>query len=65
MGTLFAALLAATLFGLSASPLHAETLDEIYARAKSEGALSIYGGGPARLYEGWVKDTRRASPASK
>jgi hypothetical protein len=27
MGTLFAALLAATLFGLSASPLRAETLD--------------------------------------
>jgi hypothetical protein len=37
MGTLFAALLAATLFGLSASPLRAETLDEIYARAKGEG----------------------------
>ena len=65
MGTLFAAVLAAALFGLSASPPRAETLDEIYARAKGEGVLSIYGGGPARLYEGWVKEYGRASPASK
>jgi len=25
-------------------------------RLKSEGALSMYDGGPARLYEGWVKE---------
>ena len=65
MRTLFSALLAAALFGLSASPLHAETLDEIYARAKSEGALSIYGGGPARLYEGWVKEYETRFPGIK
>ncbi len=35
-----------------ASPLQAESLDALYAKAKAEGALSIYGGGPARLYEG-------------
>ena len=46
MRTLFAALLAAALSGLLPSPLRAETLDEIYAKAKGEGALSIYGGAP-------------------
>jgi len=65
MRTLFAALLAAAVFGLSASPLRAETLDEIYARAKGEGVLSIYGGGPARLYEGWVKEYEARFPGIK
>ena len=49
----------------SASPLRAETLDEIYAKAKGEGALSIYGGGPARLYEGWVKEYEARFPGIK
>src|SRR3954468_15027337 len=65
MRTLFAALLAAALFSLSMSPLRAETLDEIYAKAKGEGALSIYGGGPARLYEGWVKEYEARFPGIK
>jgi len=44
---------------------HPETLDEIYAKAKTEGALSIYGGGPARLYEGWVKEYEARFPGIK
>jgi len=44
---------------------HAETLDGIYAKAKTEGALSIYGGGPARLYEGWVKEYEARFPGIK
>ena len=46
MRALFVALLAAALSVVLASPLRAETLDEIYAKAKGEGALSIYGGAP-------------------
>jgi ABC-type Fe3+ transport system substrate-binding protein len=65
MRTLFATLLVALLLGLSAPPLRAETLDEIYAKAKGEGALSIYGGGPARLYEGWVKEYEARFPGIK
>ena len=65
MRTLFAALLAAALSGLLASPLRAETLEEIHAKAKGEGALSIYGGGPARLYEGWVKEYEARFPVIK
>ena len=34
-------------------------------RAKGEGALSIYGGGPARLYEGWVKEYEARFPGIK
>lgn len=47
MKTIFAASLALAL--ISTSPMQAESLDDIYAKAKAEGALSIYGGGPARL----------------
>jgi ABC-type Fe3+ transport system substrate-binding protein len=34
----------------------ADSFDELYAKAKAEGALNIYGGGPARLYEDWIKE---------
>jgi ABC-type Fe3+ transport system substrate-binding protein len=45
--------------------MHAESLDDIYVKAKAEGALSIYGGGPARLYEGWVKEFEARFPGIK
>jgi ABC-type Fe3+ transport system substrate-binding protein len=62
MKTIFAAPLAASLLAI---PAHAETLDQLYAKAKSEGALHIYGGGPARLYEGWVKEYEARFPGIK
>src|SRR4051812_35709709 len=43
----------------------AETLDQLYAKAKTEGALHIYGGGPARLYEGWAKEFEQKFPGIK
>jgi ABC-type Fe3+ transport system substrate-binding protein len=58
-------ILATTLAILAASPLYAETLDDLYAKAKQEGALSIYGGGPARLYEGWIKEFETRFPGIK
>jgi ABC-type Fe3+ transport system substrate-binding protein len=48
-----------------AVPAVAETLDQLYAKAKEEGALHIYGGGPARLYEGWVKEYEARFPGIK
>ena len=45
--------------------VRAETLDQLYAKAKDEGALHIYGGGPARLYEGWVKEYEARFPGIK
>jgi ABC-type Fe3+ transport system substrate-binding protein len=58
-------LIATTLAILAASPLYAETLDDLYAKAKQEGALSIYGGGPSRLYEGWIKEFETRFPGIK
>jgi hypothetical protein len=55
----------AAVLALLTSPMHAETLDEIYAKAKNEGALTIYGGGPARLYEGWIKEYEARFPGIK
>ena len=46
-------------------PVHAESLDALYAKAKSEGALMIYGGGPARVMRIGSSNTRRAFPASR
>jgi ABC-type Fe3+ transport system substrate-binding protein len=65
MRILLAASLALALTASAAAPLYAETLEEIYAKAKAEGALSIYGGGPARLYEGWVKEYEARFPGIK
>ena len=65
MNILLAAPLALALIASAAAPLYAETLEEIYAKAKAEGALSIYGGGPARLYEGWVKEYEARFPGIK
>jgi ABC-type Fe3+ transport system substrate-binding protein len=65
MKTPFAVALAMTQLMLSALSMRAETLDDLYAKAKGEGALSIYGGGPARLYEGWVKEYEARFPGIK
>jgi ABC-type Fe3+ transport system substrate-binding protein len=65
MKTPLALALAITQLALSVSPLRAETLDDLYAKAKGEGALSIYGGGPARLYEGWVREYEARFPGIK
>jgi ABC-type Fe3+ transport system substrate-binding protein len=56
---------ALALLMLPALTAQAETLDELYAKAKIEGALHIYGGGPARLYEGWVKEYEARFPGIK
>ena len=65
MKTIFAVLVASVLAVLPALSVRAETLDDIYAKARTEGALSIYGGGPARLYEGWVKEYEARFPGIK
>jgi ABC-type Fe3+ transport system substrate-binding protein len=45
--------------------VRAETLDELYAKAKPEGELHIVGGGPARLYEPWIKEFEAKFPGIK
>jgi ABC-type Fe3+ transport system substrate-binding protein len=63
MKTTFAGALAMSV--LLAWPACAETLDELYAKAKLEGALNIYGGGPARLYEAWGGEFEQKFPGIK
>jgi len=48
-----------------ATPAEAETIDELYAAAKKEGALSLMGGGPAGLYEPWVQEFEQRFPGVK
>lgn len=62
MKTIIAAAAALALAPLAAQ---AETLDQLYAKAKPEGALHIYGGGPARLYEDWIKEFEQKFPGIK
>jgi ABC-type Fe3+ transport system substrate-binding protein len=48
-----------------ATAVHAETIDELYAAAKKEGALSLMGGGPVGLYEPWVREFEQRFPGIK
>jgi ABC-type Fe3+ transport system substrate-binding protein len=57
--------LAASLSALLVWPVRADSLDELYAKAQSEGALTIYGGGPARIYEDWIKQYETRFPGIK
>jgi ABC-type Fe3+ transport system substrate-binding protein len=45
--------------------VQAETLDELYAAAKKEGALVLYGGGPAAQYEPWAREFEQRFPGIK
>jgi ABC-type Fe3+ transport system substrate-binding protein len=47
---------------LLCAPGYAETLDELYARAKDEKSLVIYAGGPVSNYEPLARDFERQFP---
>ncbi len=48
-----------------ASPVSAETLDDIYVRAKAEGAFSLYAGGPTAPWEARAKIFEQRYPGIK
>jgi ABC-type Fe3+ transport system substrate-binding protein len=48
-----------------ATPTRAQSINELYAAAKKEGALSLDGGGPAGLYEPWVREFEQRFPGIK
>src|SRR5258708_12250693 len=48
-----------------AAQANAESIDELYQAAKKEGALSLKGGGPAGLYEPWVREFEQRFPGIK
>ena len=47
---------------LLCAPGYAETLDELYAKAKDEKSLVIYAGGPVSNYEPLARDFERRFP---
>jgi ABC-type Fe3+ transport system substrate-binding protein len=57
--------LVAGLMAGSAAPAWAQSIDELYAAAKKEGALTLYGGGPADFYERWIKAFEERFPGIK
>jgi ABC-type Fe3+ transport system substrate-binding protein len=61
----FAAIFVVIVFAWGTCPASADSVDELYAKAKVEGSLSIYGGGPARLYEPWMKEFEAKFPGIK
>jgi ABC-type Fe3+ transport system substrate-binding protein len=52
-------------FALAALPASAQSLDELYAKAKSEGALSFYVGGPTAPWEARTKAFEERYPGIK
>lgn len=45
-----------------ATPAAAQSIDELYAKAKTEGALDFYSGGPIAPYERFISDFKRQFP---
>jgi ABC-type glycerol-3-phosphate transport system substrate-binding protein len=43
----------------------AQSMDQLYEAAKKEGALVLYGGGPAPPYERFAKDFEQRFPGIK
>src|ERR1700761_8006003 len=58
----FFALLAALVFIVGVGTARAETMDQLYAKAKGEGALLFYSGGPVEPYERWSKEFMQRFP---
>ena len=56
--------LATTLASVTAQA-NAQSIDELYQAAKKEGTLSLNGGGPAGLYEPWVREFEQRFPGIK
>src|SRR5262245_27725423 len=49
-------------FGSSASLARAESMDELYERAKLEQTLVLYGAGPTGSHDRWIKDFQQRFP---
>jgi ABC-type Fe3+ transport system substrate-binding protein len=41
---------------------HAQSADELYAKAKTEGALAFYGAGPAGSHDRWIREFQQKFP---
>ena len=60
MRRILLALAALAFIGVTAA--RAETMDQLYVKAKNEGALTFYSGGPVAPYERWAKEFMQKYP---
>jgi ABC-type Fe3+ transport system substrate-binding protein len=58
----FAALPAVAALIGCAAPLHAQTMDELYEKAKLEKTVALVAAGPSEPYEHWIREFQRAFP---
>jgi ABC-type Fe3+ transport system substrate-binding protein len=65
MDQLLIRLVLAVVLAGSVAAASAESIDDLYAAAKNEGVLSLNGGGPAGLYEPWVREFEQRFPGIK
>jgi ABC-type Fe3+ transport system substrate-binding protein len=59
------AFIALAIVPLAAAPAAAETMDELYAKAKAEGAMSLWAAGPTAPHEGRAKAFEQRFPGIK
>jgi ABC-type Fe3+ transport system substrate-binding protein len=52
-------------FAFGAGSARAESMDELYAKAKLEQTLVLYGAGPTGSHERWIKDFEQRFPGVK
>jgi ABC-type Fe3+ transport system substrate-binding protein len=52
-------------FAFGAGSARAESMDELYAKAKLEQTLQLYGAGPTGSHERWIKDFEQRFPGIK
>jgi ABC-type Fe3+ transport system substrate-binding protein len=51
-----------TALACSISPLHAQSLDELYEKAKLEKSVALVAAGPSEPYEHWIREFQQAYP---
>jgi ABC-type Fe3+ transport system substrate-binding protein len=64
-GVLAAAIALSAITATSAAPAHAQSLDDLYAKAKSEGSFAFYVGGPTAPWEARAKAFSEKYPGIK
>src|SRR4051812_32755850 len=55
-------LAAAAALGLGIAPAHAQSIDELYQKAKAEQTVVLYGAGPTGSHDRWVKEFEQQFP---
>jgi hypothetical protein len=53
-----------TSLACAAAQARAETMDELYEKAKLEKTITLYGAGPAGSHDRWIRDFQQNFPAS-